>query len=156
MLTTPSLGDSISVALRKLLQGGRRGSQAIQVYTKGSRRSVKQRSDMQLRNSAFSGKAQPLGSLSSFLSQSPQPSAASPASLLTLLLHPRPPLLSHHRGGDGILWVAVWGPLIHIWTLEITDVCDVSRLRIWQEIFTFHRWNQCTACINEVVKTRCY
>ena len=26
---TPSLGDSISVALRKLLQGGRRGSQAI-------------------------------------------------------------------------------------------------------------------------------
>ena len=26
-----------------------------------------------------------------------------------------PPLLSHHRGGDGILWVAVWGALIHIW-----------------------------------------
>ena len=63
MLTTPSLGDSISVSLRKLSKeaGGEvRGSQAIQVYTKGSRRSEKQRSDIQLRNPAFSGKAQPL------------------------------------------------------------------------------------------------
>ena len=29
---TPSLGDSISAALRKLLQGGRRGSQAINKF----------------------------------------------------------------------------------------------------------------------------
>ena len=29
MLRTPSLGDNISVALRKLLQRGRRGSQAV-------------------------------------------------------------------------------------------------------------------------------
>ena len=33
---TPSLGDTISVALRKLLQGGRSGSQAIYKFaTKG-------------------------------------------------------------------------------------------------------------------------
>ena len=37
MFTTPSLGDSISVALRKLLQGGRRGSQVIYKFaTKGA------------------------------------------------------------------------------------------------------------------------
>ena len=33
MLTSPSLGDSISVSLRKLLQGGRRGSQGKSGYT---------------------------------------------------------------------------------------------------------------------------
>ena len=34
---SPSLGDSISVALRKLLQGGRRGSQATNKFvTKGA------------------------------------------------------------------------------------------------------------------------
>ena len=37
MFRTPSLGDSISVALRKLLQGGRRGSQATNKFvTKGA------------------------------------------------------------------------------------------------------------------------
>ena len=37
MFRTPSPGDSISVALRKLLQGGRRGSQAIYKFaTKGA------------------------------------------------------------------------------------------------------------------------
>ena len=37
MFGTLSLGDSISVALRKLLQGGRRGSQATNKFvTKGA------------------------------------------------------------------------------------------------------------------------
>ena len=37
MFRTPSLGDRISVALRKLLQGGRRGTQAIYKFaTKGA------------------------------------------------------------------------------------------------------------------------
>ena len=36
MFRTPNLGDTISVALRKLLQGGRSGSQAIYKFaTKG-------------------------------------------------------------------------------------------------------------------------
>ena len=37
-----------------------------------------------------------------------------------------------------IRWIAVWGGLIHIWRPEITDVCDISHLLIWQEIFSFH------------------
>ena len=37
MFTTPSLGDSISVTLRKLLQGGKRESQAVHKFaTKGA------------------------------------------------------------------------------------------------------------------------
>ena len=50
MFRTPSPGNSISVVLRKLLQGSRRGSQAIQKFaTKGSQII----SDIKLRNSAF-------------------------------------------------------------------------------------------------------
>ena len=37
-----------------------------------------------------------------------------------------------------IRWIAVLGGLIHIWRPEITDVCDISHLLIWQEIFSFH------------------
>ena len=37
MFRTPNLGDTISVALRKLLQGGRRESQALYRFaTKGA------------------------------------------------------------------------------------------------------------------------
>ena len=37
MFRTPSLGDSISVALRKVLQRGRRGTQALYKFaTKGA------------------------------------------------------------------------------------------------------------------------
>ena len=53
MFTTPRLRDSISIALTKLLQRGRRGSHYIQVCKKGSRQSEQQRSDIQLRNLAF-------------------------------------------------------------------------------------------------------
>ena len=53
MFTTPRLRDSISVALTKLLQRGRRGSHYIQVCKKGSRQSEQQRSDIRLRNLAF-------------------------------------------------------------------------------------------------------
>ena len=86
----------------KTVQGGRRGSQGKSGYTslhQGKqavwkakiRYTVKESSVLwegAASDSAFSGKAQPLGSLSPFLSQSPQPSVASPASLLTLPLHP--------------------------------------------------------------------
>ena len=54
MFTTPSLGDSISITLRKLLQGGKRGeSGCTQICNKGSRQSEQQRSDTHLRNLAF-------------------------------------------------------------------------------------------------------
>ena len=54
MFRTQSPGDSISVALRKLLQGGRRRELGfIQVYNKGGRQSEHQRFDIKIRNLAF-------------------------------------------------------------------------------------------------------
>ena len=54
MFRTQSLGDSISVALRKLLQGGRRGELGyIQACIKGSKQSEHQTLDIKLRNLAF-------------------------------------------------------------------------------------------------------
>ena len=51
---TLTLGDCISVALRKLLQGGRRGNLGyIQVCNKGSRQAELLRSDIKLRSLAF-------------------------------------------------------------------------------------------------------
>ena len=85
----------------KTVQGGRRGSQGKSGYTslhQGKqavwkakiRYTVKESSVLwegAASDSAFSGKAQPLGSLSPFLSQSPQPSAAA---LLPCSPCPRP------------------------------------------------------------------
>lgn len=54
MFWTQSPGDRISVALRKLLQGGRRGELGyIQACNKGSKQSEHQRLDIKLRNLAF-------------------------------------------------------------------------------------------------------
>ena len=53
MLRTLSPGDSISVALRKLLLGGRRGSQVIYKFVTGSSQSEHKRSDIKLRNLVF-------------------------------------------------------------------------------------------------------
>ena len=54
MFRTLIPGDSISVTLRKLVQGGRRGKLGyIQVCNKGSRQSVPGRSGIKLRNLAF-------------------------------------------------------------------------------------------------------
>ena len=33
------------------------------------------------------------------------------------------------------------GVLIHIWSLEVADGCDISYLLIWQEIFSSQRVN---------------
>ena len=53
MFRTLSPGDSISTALRKLLQEGRRGKSGyIQVCNKGGRQSGLQRSGIKLRNLA--------------------------------------------------------------------------------------------------------
>ena len=105
MFRTESLRNSISVALRKLLQGGRRGSQTIfkfpatwtpdceqAVWTSKIGHQVKEFSIL------CSGRYKPLGSLDSLLSSAPQVSGANPASLFTLLLA-IPQLLSNPREG---------------------------------------------------------
>ena len=54
---TPSLGDSISVALRKLLQGGMRGSLAIYKFaTKGAGHLNIRTQVSELRNLAFTAR----------------------------------------------------------------------------------------------------
>ena len=53
MFRTLSQGDSISVALRKLLQGGGEKSGYIQVCNNRSRQSEHQRSGMKVRNLVF-------------------------------------------------------------------------------------------------------
>ena len=54
MFRTPGPGEGISVALRKLLQGGRGKSGYVQVCNKGSRQSEHERSGVKLRNLTFS------------------------------------------------------------------------------------------------------
>jgi len=100
---TPSQGDSISVALRKVLQGGWRGSQAIYKFaTKGAGSlDIKD----QVWGKEFSvlcgGRCKPLGLLVSFLSYAPQLKSCFP-------VHPKewpkaasciPRLLRNHRAG---------------------------------------------------------
>jgi len=50
-----------------------------------------------------------------------------------------PQLLSNHHGGVAASPGSVLGALIHNWRPEIIDVCDISCLLIWQEIFLFHK-----------------
>ena len=70
MFRTLSPGDIISVALKKLLQGGKRGSQAIDKFAK--REQAVWISKIRYQAKEFSilcmGKCKPLGSLNSFLS----------------------------------------------------------------------------------------
>ena len=101
MFRTPSLGNSLSVALKKkMLRGGRRGSQAInRLYTSLPQRSLNIKDHLSSELSILCmGRFKPLGSLNSLLSYAPQLSGANPVSLFTLLLE-FPQLLSKHRGG---------------------------------------------------------
>ena len=79
---------SHSVAQRKLLQGDRRGSQAI--YKFGTPEQAvcisKIRYQVKTFHTLCIGRCKPLGSLNSFLSCAPQLSGANPVSLFTLLL----------------------------------------------------------------------
>ena len=125
MFRTLSPGGSISVFLRNLLQGGRRGSQAIYKFATKGAGSLKSKISYQVK--AFSvlclGRRRPLGSLPSLLSRAPQPPSlfsrapqppgASPASLLTLLLASPSSSAVIARGGS-IRWISVVGVLIHI------------------------------------------
>ena len=74
MSRTLTLGDHISVSLRKVLQGGRRGKLGhTQVCNKGSRQAEHQRSAIRLRSLAFYvWECKSLGLLNSLLSYAPQ------------------------------------------------------------------------------------
>ena len=138
MFRTLSLGDSISAALRKLLQGGRRGSQATYKFaTKGAGSLIIK--DLVSRNLTVyvwedaSLWARWIHSFHMHLSYlGPILFPWSPC-----FLHPPSSSAITMRGG-GIRWITVLGALIHIWRPEVPDGCDISCLLIWQEIFSFH------------------
>ena len=120
-----SPGDSISVVLKKLLQGGRSGSQAIHEFaTEGAGLSEQQRSGIKEFSILRMGRCKPQGSLNSFLSYAPQLPEANPVFFFTLL-PAFPQLLSNQLGDSCAQWIAVLGALIHIWRPEIPDGCDI-------------------------------
>ena len=141
---TPSLGDSISVYPRKLLQGDRRGSQAIYKFAD----SLNIKDQVKKFSILCMGRCKPLGSLNSFLACAPQLTGADPVSLgvgrWLLLAFPSSSesvlvVVCVCAGGVGsIPWPAVSGALVHIWRPEITDGCDISCLLIWQETVSVH------------------
>ena len=146
MFRTPSLGDSISVALRKLLQGDRgevelntslqQREQAV--WTSKIRYQVKEFSLLCM------GRCKPLGLLNSFLSYALQ--------YLWPILFPYSPCFLHFpsssavtMGGGSTLWIIVLGALIHTWRQEVGDGCGISCWLIWQEIVSFH------ICVSQVL-----
>ena len=127
-------GGSIPGALRKLLQGDWRESQAVYKFATKGAGSLSIRGK-ELRNSAFSvceGAnlwAHWIHSFHMLLS------------CLGPILFPCSPCFLHFPSSsaitirDGsICWITVWGALIHIWRPEIADGRDISCLLIWQEI----------------------
>ena len=101
MFRTPSLRDSISVTLRKLLEGGSSGE--VRLYTSLQQReqavwTLKVRYQVREFIILCMGRCKPLGSLNSFLSYASQLSGANPVFLLTLLLAV-PQLLSNQYEG---------------------------------------------------------
>ena len=96
-LKPPNLGGSISVALRKLLQGGGRWSQAIYKFaTKGAGSpNIKDYDEVrkiryqvyEFRVLPFMGRRKPLGSLKSLLSYAPQLSGADSCFLIAYILN---------------------------------------------------------------------
>ena len=110
MLRTPSRGASFSVALRKRLQGGRRGNQAISKFaTKGaSSQHIKDYCEVRkiryqvMEFSPLCKRCKPLGSLKCFLSYAPQPSVGpNPVSLFTV---------RGGRCGEGLLFASSPNP----------------------------------------------
>ena len=135
---TPSPGDNNSIALRKLLQGCRREHR---LYT-----SLQQReqavwaSKIRLQVKEFGilcmGRCRPLGSLHWFLCTSAV--WGWPCFLVHLASCIPSSSSAMTLGGGSILWITVWGALIHTWRPEIADGWDISCLLIVQEMFSFH------------------
>ena len=146
---TPSQGDSISVALRKLLQGGWRGSQAIYKFaTKGAGSlDIKD----QVWGKEFSVlcwvRCKPLGLLVSFLSYAPQLKSCFPVHpkewpKAASCIPPAPPQ-SPCGWGASILRIAVWGARIHSWR---PDVLIAATLLVY---WCGRRWFHFTSPISE-------
>ena len=135
MLRTPSPGSSVSGALGNCSKGAGR---EIRLHTSLQQRDEVLTSKIRYQVKEFSilpvGRCKPLDLLNPFLSYAPQQSGASPVSLFILLAFPQ--VLCNHQ----------WHPLNQFWEPsfifgEITDGCDMSRLLIWQEIFSLHMPN---------------
>ena len=138
MFRTLSPGDSISIALRKLLRGGRKGRQDIYKFATKGVGSLNTKDQVEVKEFSIlcMGRCKPLGSLNSFPSYALQlPGAKS--CFLVHLASCIPQFLSNHCGRGGICWIAVLGARIHIWRPEMADGCDMSCLLIWQETFSF-------------------
>ena len=142
MFRTLSLGKSTSVALRKLLQGGRRWSWAIHKFA--TKEQPIRTTTISCQVKEFSilcmGRCKPLGSLSSFLSYVFQLSGAN--------LFPSLPCFLHSPAPQQLLWVeggeASTGSQFQERSFSFggqKSIMAVSRLLIWQEIFSFHRAN---------------
>ena len=137
MFRTPSPGDSISVALRKLLQGGRRGSQATYKFATKRAGSLNIK-DQVSRHLAFSvWEDTSLWTQNSFLSYAPQLSGAnlfawSPCCFAFSQL------LSNLPGGVLASTGPQFGSPHYIWRPAVTDGCGSSCLLIRQETLSFH------------------
>ena len=138
--------DSISVALRKLLQeGGRKNWATYKFITKtAGNMNIKIRYQVKEFSILCVGRCKPLGSLKSFLSFASQLSGAKSLSLFTLRSG-RWLLLAFPQSSSAVImvsgricWISVLGALIHIWRPEITDSCDISSLLTCLEIFSFY------------------
>ena len=146
MLRTLSPGDSISVALRKLLQGGRRGSQPIYKFATKGEAVWTSRSGTKLRKLAFcywedaslwSHWIHSFHMKLSYLGPTLFPCSPQGATDGCFLHSPSSSAIT--MGSGSIPWITVLGALTHIWRPEIIDGCDISCLLIWQEIFSFHK-----------------
>ena len=143
MFRTPKLGDNTLVTEKTAQMRQEGKSSCIQVCNNGSRQSEYQRSDIKLRNLAFSVLEEAnlwahwiypfhvhfscLGSIvfpcSPCFLHSPSSSAITMGGAIT------------HVGS--IHWITVWGALIHTWRPEITDACDICCLLIFRRYFHF-------------------
>ena len=141
---TPSHGDSITGALRKLLQGGWRGSQATYKFaTKGADSlNTKDQGCVKELGVLCAGRCKPLGLLVSSLSYAAQPSGVNPVSLFTLSsgrgLPPAFPQLLRGRYHQHPPDSSLGSPCSQLETRR-PDSCDISCLLIWQEIVSFHK-----------------
>ena len=133
MFRTLSPGDSISVALRKLLQGGRRGSQAM--YKSATKEAGVLNTKDQLSTKEFTilcvGRSKPLGSLK-FI---PFTCTSAISGQSWFLVHlasciPPAPQQSPWRGWQHLLNHSLGSPQAHL-EARIANGCDISCLLMW-------------------------
>ena len=137
-------GNSISVALRNLLQGGGRGSQAVYKFATKGAGGLKSKDQISVKELSIlrRGGCKPLGSLNSLLYYAPRLSGVKLISLFTLrrdrcliLASSQPSAVT--VGGGSTFWITALGAL-HVWRPDLAaDGFDISRLLIRLETFSF-------------------